>query len=97
MPQTLPDQIRSQLREPAKHFDDVLADSQNLALVLELIGRFTSRDIKWQIVEAYNEALAEKPITVTHAGGTVTLTPEQARQVLAGGELVVTLGKAEVR
>ena len=36
-------------------------------------------------------------IVIHHAGGTVTLTPEQGRAVLAGGELVVELGKAVVK
>lgn len=36
-------------------------------------------------------------IAVHHHGGTVTLTPAQGRAVLAGGELVVELGKAVVR
>lgn len=36
-------------------------------------------------------------VTLNHASGTVTLTPEQARAVLEGGELVVELGKVVVR
>lgn len=36
-------------------------------------------------------------IVIQHHGGTVTLTPEQARQVLAGRELVDVMGKAVVK
>jgi len=36
-------------------------------------------------------------IVIPHAGGTVTLTPVQARKVLAGGELIDVLGKAVVK
>lgn len=36
-------------------------------------------------------------ITIQHHGGTVTLTPDQGRQVLAGGELVVDALGVDVR
>jgi len=46
----------------AESFRELMDDEANHKLVLELVDRFVNRDIKWQIVEAYNEAIANQPM-----------------------------------
>lgn len=52
------------------------------------LERYREREESGELTREERKELYDPSITVTHYGGTVTLTPEQARKVLEGGELV---------